>query len=155
MSSIKSKILFVCVHNSARSQMAEAFLNKYGGDYFEAESAGLEPGELNPNVVRVMQEKGIDISHKNTHSVFDKFKEGHLYNAVISVCDTEAAERCPIFPGVAKRISWSFHDPSTFTGTPEHVLEETRMVRDKIENQVKEFIREARDLSFWTNKSRD
>ena len=78
MSSIKSKILFVCVHNSARSQMAEAFLNKYGGDYFEAESAGLEPGELNPNVVRVMQEKGIDISHKNTHSVFDKFKEGHF-----------------------------------------------------------------------------
>lgn len=155
MSTIKSKILFVCVHNSARSQMAEAFLNRYGGDYFEAESAGLEPGELNPNVVKVMQEKGIDISQKSTKSVFDKFVEGHLYNAVISVCDAEAAERCPIFPGVAKRIAWSFQDPSTFTGTQEHIMEETRIVRDKIETQVKEFIREARELSFWTNENPD
>ena len=87
MSRSKHKILFVCIHNSARSQMAEAFLKKYGSDYFEAESAGLEPGKLNPNVVEVMQEIGIDISKNGTQGVFDLFRQGKLFNAVISVCD--------------------------------------------------------------------
>lgn len=75
----KHKILFVCIHNSARSQMAGAFLIKYGGEYFEAESAGLEPGKLNPNVVESMKEIGIDISSNGTQSVFDLFRKGRLY----------------------------------------------------------------------------
>ena len=139
----KHKILFVCIHNSARSQMAEAFLKKYGGGVFEAESAGIEPGRLNPNVVTVMQEAGIDLTGKPTQAVLDLFRQGRRYDAVITVCDKEAAERCPIFPGNVKRISWSFKDPSAFTGSREEVLQQTREVRDQIEEQVKAFIRET------------
>lgn len=102
MSDIKHKVLFVCIHNSARSQMAEAFLNKHGPRQFETESAGIEPGKLNPNVVKVMQEVGIDLSRKGTQGVFDLFRQGKFYNAVITVCDAASAERCPIFPGVVK-----------------------------------------------------
>ena len=145
----KHKILFVCIHNSARSQMAEAFLKKYGGDAFEAESAGLEPGTLNPNVVTVMQEAGIDLTGKPTQAVFGLFQQGRLYNAVITVCDKEAAERCPIFPGMVKRIAWSFKDPSTFTGTKEDILQHTREVRDEIEQQIKAFVQEASAVSYW------
>jgi arsenate reductase len=152
----KHKILFVCIHNSARSQMAEAFLKKYGGDAFEAESAGLEPGTLNPNVVKVMQEVGIDLAGKPTQGVFDLFQQGRLYNAVITVCDKEAAERCPAFqaaptglPGMVKRIPWSFKDPSSFTGSPEEVLQQTRQVRDEIEHQIKTFVAEASQVAYW------
>jgi len=145
----KHKILFVCIHNSARSQMAEAFLKKYGGDTFEAESAGLEPGILNPNVVEVMKEVGIDLTGKPTQAVFDLLKQGRKYNAVVTVCDKEAAERCPVFPGVVKRIAWSFKDPSVFTGTKEAILQHTREVRDEIEQQIKAFVQEASALSYW------
>jgi arsenate reductase len=145
----KHKILFVCIHNSARSQMAEAFLKKYGGELFEAESAGLEPGSLNPNVVTVMQEAGIDLSGKSTQAVFNLFQQGRLYDVVITVCDKEAAERCPIFPGMVKRIAWSFKDPSSFNGTKEKILQHTREVRDEIEQQIKAFVREASQLSYW------
>jgi arsenate reductase len=100
MSTIQYKILFVCIHNSARSQMAEAFLNKYGEGAFKAESAGLEAGKVNPNVVKVMQEVGIDLSKKGTQEVFDLFIKGNLYQAVITVCDEASAGSCPIFPGV-------------------------------------------------------
>jgi arsenate reductase len=147
--SSKHKILFVCIHNSARSQMAEAFLRKYGGETFEAESAGLEPGTLNPNVVTVMQEVGINLTGKPTQSVFDLFQQGRLYNVVITVCDKEAAERCPIFPGMVKRIAWSFKDPSSFTGSREEVLQHTRTVRDGIEQQVQTFIKEASAVNYW------
>jgi arsenate reductase (thioredoxin) len=145
----KHKILFVCIHNSARSQMAEAFLKKYGGDSFEVESAGIEPGKLNPNVVEVMKEAGIDLTGKPTQAVFDLFQQGRLYNAVITVCDKEAAERCPIFPGMVKRIAWSFKDPSSFKGSQEEVLRHTREVRDEIEQQVKVFVQEASQISYW------
>jgi arsenate reductase (thioredoxin) len=145
----KHKILFVCIHNSARSQMAEAFLKKYGGDAFEAESAGLEPGTLNPHVVTVMQEAGIDLTDKPTQAVFDLLQQGRQYNAVITVCDKEAAERCPIFPGRGKRIAWSFKDPSVFTGTNEAILQHTREVRDEIEQQIKAFVQEASAVSYW------
>ena len=147
--SIKHKILFVCIHNSARSHMAEAFLKKYGGDRFEAESAGIEPGTMNPNVVAVMQEIGIDLNGKSTQGVFDLFQQHKSYNAVITVCDKEAAERCPIFPGNVKRIPWSFKDPSAFKGTQEEILQHTREVRDEIEIQVKAFLKEAGQISFW------
>src|SRR6266567_4730617 len=95
-------ILFVCTHNSARSQMAEAFLKQSGKGMFEAESAGIEKGKLNPYVVRAMNEVGIDISRNATKEVFDLFKQGRLYQAVITVCDKKAAEKCPIFPGIVK-----------------------------------------------------
>jgi len=146
---IQRKILFVCIHNSARSQMAEAFLKKYGREYFEAESAGLEPGKLNPNVVKVVQEVGIDISKNSTQSVFDLFKQGRVFNAVITVCDGASAESCPIFPGVVKRLGWSFEDPSSFTGTPEEILEKTRKVRDEIKDSVLAFIEDAKHLEYW------
>lgn len=149
MSSIKNKILFVCIHNSARSQMAEAFLKQLGSDNFEVESAGIEKGTLNPNVVEVMREIGIDISGKQTQEVFDLFRKGKMYHAVITVCDAASAERCPIFPGVVKRIGWSFADPSTFTGTKEEILQQTRVVRDEIKEKIKEFISEASDLKYW------
>lgn len=145
----KHRILFVCIHNSARSQMAEAFLKKYGADLFEVESAGIEPGKLNPNVVSVMQEVGIDLTGKPTQAIIDLFQQGRLYDAVITVCDKEAAERCPIFPGMVKRIAWSFKDPSSFSGTRDEVLQRTREVRDEIEQAIKIFVQNASQISYW------
>ena len=149
----KHRILFVCIHNSARSQMAEAFLKKHGGEVFEAESAGLEPGTLNANVVEVMKEVGIDLTGKPTQAVFDLFQQGRLYDAVVTVCDKEAAERCPIFPGRGKRVAWSFKDPSSFTGTKEEILQHTREVRDEIEQKIKEFVRKASAVTYWMSPS--
>ncbi|MDD5131246.1 MAG: arsenate reductase ArsC [bacterium] len=135
-------ILFVCVHNSARSQMAEAFMNKLANDKFIAESAGLEPGVLNPLVIEVMKEIGIDISQNQTKSVMDFFKQGKLYRYVITVCDEGAAQKCPLFPGVAKTIHWSFADPAGFTGPWEEKLQKTREVRDQIKAKIETFIKE-------------
>ena len=129
---MKQKVLFICVHNSARSQMAEAFLNDICGDYFEAHSAGLEPGTLKSIAVEAMREVGIDISHKGTQSVFDVFKSGELFAYVITVCDETSAERCPIFPGVTTRLHWSFPDPAALTGTHKERLAGTRKIRDQI-----------------------
>jgi len=137
-----TKVLFICVHNSARSQMAEAFLNKFGGGDFVAESAGLEPGKLNPIVVDAMKEVGIDISSKSTNSVFDFFKQGRKYNYVITVCDESNAERCPIFPGVMETLHWSFRDPSALTGSYENKLAGTRAIRDEIEKRIRKWITE-------------
>lgn len=144
----KIRVLFVCVHNSARSQMAEAFLNQLAGNDFFAESAGFEPGTLNPIVVEAMQEINIDISKNETKSVFDFFKQGRLYHFVIAVCDGASAERCPIFPGLTKRLGWSFEDPSTFTGSHEEKLAKTREVRDKIKSEVENFIRTHHQVNF-------
>ena len=149
MSDSFHKVLFVCIHNSARSQMAEAFLNKHGEGKYKAESAGLEPGKLNPNVVKVMQEVGIDLSKKGTQGVFDLFRKGALYNAVVTVCDEASAEQCPIFPGKVKRIAWSFEDPSAFKGTEEDVLQHTREIRDDIEVAIQDFIRESSIARYW------
>ena len=134
-----TKVLFLCVHNSARSQMAEAFLKKYAGDRFEVESAGLEPGSLNPFVVRAMSEVGIDISHNSTKSVFELFKAGRVFQYVVTVCSKEAAEKCPIFPGLSEKLHWPFSDPSTFTGSDEEIMAGVRIVRDQIEDAVKDF----------------
>src|SRR6185436_3279764 len=106
------RVLFLCIHNSARSQMAEAYLKKFGGDKYQVESAGLEAGKLNPLAVQAMKEEGIDISYNASKEVFDFFREGRSYQYVITVCDASNAERCPVFPGVSKKISWSFADPS-------------------------------------------
>ena len=136
---MKKKVLFICVHNSARSQMAAALLNNRCGELFEAESAGLEPGKLNPLAVDVLREAGIDISKNKTQAVFDVFKSGKLFAYVITVCDESEAESCPIFPGVATRFHWSFPDPSKFSGPLEEKREQTRRVRDKIDNQIRRF----------------
>jgi arsenate reductase len=135
---MRKRVLFVCIHNSARSQMAEAFLNHTCSQEFEASSAGLEPTTINPLVVEVMREVGIDLSAKKTQDVWTLAKRGSLFAFVISVCD-EAAERCPIFPGVCKRDAWSFADPSTFAGTHAEKLEQTRLVRDQIRREVERF----------------
>lgn len=135
-----TRVLFLCVHNSARSQMAEAFLKKWGGRRFEAESAGLEPGVLNPFVVRAMAEIGIDISRNTTKSVFDLFLQEKIYQIVVTVCSKEAAERCPVFPGLAERHHWPFDDPSSFRGSEEEIMSRVRIVRDRIEAAVKEFV---------------
>jgi len=136
----KTRVLFVCIHNSARSQMAEAFLNGLYGDRFEAESAGLEPGRLNPIAVQVMKEIGIDISHKETRDVFDYIKSGRRYSYVITVCDEASGERCPVFPGVAAKLHWSFDDPSAFVGSDAERLERTRQVRNQIERAVRNWV---------------
>jgi len=132
----KQKVLFVCVHNSARSQMAEAWLNHFYGDRFEAKSAGLEPGELNPLAVRVMKEAGIDISQNRTKSVFEMFRSGELFTWVMTVCDEASAERCPVFPGAAHRLHWSFADPAAVTGSPEERLAAVRRIRDEIRDAI-------------------
>src|SRR5881394_3725209 len=141
---MKKKVLFICVHNSARSQMAAALLDKRCGDFFEAESAGLEPGTLNPLVVEVLGENGIDISKNKTQAVFDVFKSGQLFAYVVTVCDESEAAGCPIFPGVTTRLHWSFPDPSKFAGSPEEKLEQIREVRDRIDNQIRQFCAEHR-----------
>ena len=134
------KVLFVCIHNSARSQMAEAFLNTLAGNKFVAMSAGIEKGNLNPMAIEVMREAGIDISGNKTKSVDDFYNAGSKFDYVITVCDAAHAEQCPFFPGVKKTMHWSFDDPSTFTGTQEEKLERTRQVRDEIRSQVRNFI---------------
>ena len=122
--------------------MAEELLRKYAGDKFIAESAGLEPGILNPVVVKLLKEdEEIDISEKKTKSAFDLFKDGKTYNYIITVCDEEASERCPMFPGVNKRINWSFSDPSSFTGSDEEKLNQIRVIKNTIKKHILEFVK--------------
>ncbi len=139
----KQRVLFICVHNSARSQLAEAFLKQMAGDRFEVESAGLEPGKLNPLAIEVMKEIGIDISQNKTKSVFDFYKQGRRYDYVITVCDESQAQKCPVFPGTAatRRMHWSFDDPASFQGTLEDKLEKTRQLRDKIKQQIEQWLK--------------
>jgi arsenate reductase len=135
----REKVLFVCIYNSARSQMAEAWLNVLYGNRFEAKSAGLEPGVLNPLVVKAMDEVGIDISQNQTKSVYDLFKTGELFSWVITVCDESSAERCPIFPGAVKRLHWSFPDPAILTGTLEEKMNAIRKIRSDIRSAVRDW----------------
>ena len=120
--------------------MAEAFLNNLSGDKYIAESAGIEPGKLNPLVVEVMKEVGIDISNNKTKSVYDFYKQGKQYDYVITVCDEGNSEKCPIFPGKGHRLHWGFEDPSNFNGTIKEKLEKTKTIRDIIKMKVLEFI---------------
>jgi arsenate reductase len=136
----KQKVLFICVHNSARSQMAETYLKDFAGDRFDVESAGFEPGVINPLVVEVMKEEGYDLSQNTTQSVFDLFKEGKLYDHVITVCDESSGQQCPVFPGITSRLHWPFADPSSFEGTWDEKLAQTREVRDTIKAKIKGWI---------------
>ena len=141
---MKKKVLFVCIHNSARSQMAEAFLNRICGAEFAGYSAGLEPGTLNPIVVEAMREAGIDISGNQTKAVFDFVKSGETFAYVVTVCDEASAERCPIFPGITTRLHWSFPDPSAAAGSREEKLAQTRVIRDAIRKQVETWCAQVR-----------
>ena len=135
------RVLFVCVHNSARSQMAMTFLNELGQGRFKAKSAGLEPGTLNPLVVEAMAEAGYDIAGNPVKSVFDLFRQGRDYDLVIKVCDQSQGQKCPIFPGAKVNLAWDFPDPSTFTGTYAEKLAQVRAVRDQIRVRIEELIR--------------
>ncbi len=139
---MKKHVLFVCIHNSARSQMAEAWLNRLCGDQFEAQSAGLEPGSLNPLVAEAMAEVGIDISKKKTRSVADVLESGQVFAYAITVCDETSAEKCPIFPGPTQRLHWGFPDPSALTGGHEEKLAEGRKIRDQIRARVEKWCAE-------------
>ncbi len=140
----RGRVLVVCVHNGARSQIAEEYLRRFAGELLEVESAGLEPGSLNPHVVEALREEGIDISGKSTRSVFDLFRQGRSYEYVITVCDRKAEENCPVFPGQTIRLSWPFADPSAFRGSEAEIMERVREVRDRIRERVRHFVEEYR-----------
>ncbi len=133
----KIRVLFLCTHNSARSQMAEGLLRFLGGDRFEVLSAGTEPGEVNPLAVRTMNEIGIDISEAASKHV-DQFV-GQDFDYVVTVCD-RANETCPIFPGDPKRIHWSFPDPSAATGSDEERIMAFRRVRGDLRGRLRTWI---------------
>ena len=136
-----TRILFLCTGNSARSQMAEAFLQKYAGEHFEAHSAGLKPSGVNPFTVRALQEVGIDIS-ENTSKGIETYLGKTLFQYLITVCD-DADKNCPtIWPGVNQRMHWSFEDPAAFEGTDAEKLAKFREIRDQIEERIKVWLEE-------------
>ena len=138
----KKSILFVCIHNSARSQMAEAFLQTLAGDRFYAYSAGIElPGKLNPFAVQAMKEVGIDISRQRVKSIAEFLLEKYQFYRVITVCD-ESAGRCPSWIGMGEMLPWRFDDPSAVKGGDREKLAKARAVRDQIRAKIVEWLRE-------------
>ena len=136
----RTRVLFLCTGNSARSQMAEAFLRQYGDDYFEVYSAGFEPKGINPYSIQVMKEAGIDISgqrSKNLSEYLWKVQFGY----VITLC-SRAEQNCPIFPGVTTRLYWPFDDPAAGERSDEERLAQFRAVRDQIEQKVRTWVGE-------------
>ena len=131
-----TKVLFVCVQNSARSQMAEALTKQRCGPEVSAYSAGLEPGSINPLAEAAMWEIVVDLSLSQTKSVFDMYRAGMLFDYVITVCDEASAERGPVFPGITRRLHWSLPDPAAFQGAQEDRLTQTRAVRDEIKSKI-------------------
>lgn len=138
----KKRVLFFCIHNSARSQIAEAWLKKIGGGAFEVESAGLEPRTLKPIVVEAMKEAGIDIAGKQTQSIFNLFKSGRVFDSVIALCDEGNAMRCPAFPAPATFLRWSFPERPKGTHLEKEQLAHFRDVRDSIKSQVETWLAE-------------
>jgi len=136
----KTKVLFLCTGNSARSQMGEAMLRKYAGDRFEIHSAGLEPSVINPYTVRVLEEAGIDTSGQYAKPLSDYIGKVH-FGYLITVC-SKAEEKCPIFPGMGVRLHWPFEDPAAFEGSDEEKMAKFRQIRDQIEAKVKEWVQE-------------
>jgi len=131
------RVLFLCTHNSARSQMAEALLRQLDGADFQAYSAGTSPGRLHPLAVRAMAEKGIDVSAQAAKDV--RGFDGERFDYVITVCDA-ARESCPIFPGAARQLHWSLPDPSAAKGEEEERLAAFRSVRDRLAALISEFV---------------
>ena len=141
----KVRVLSICIHNSARSQMAEELLRACAGDLVEVESAGVEPGTINPVVAELLLEEGIDIRQKKTQSVFDLHQQGRSFDYVIAVCDPEAAEACPIFPAEKQRLHWPFPDPSQATGTMEEKKEYVRPILEEIRAKTSAFCAQLRN----------
>jgi arsenate reductase len=129
----KRRVLFLCTHNSARSQMAEGLLRALGGDHFEAFSAGTEATHVRPLAIRAMTELDIDIAGQESKTL-ERYLD-QPFELVITVCD-QANEACPVFFGARERLHWSFPDPSRATGTEEHQLMEYRQVRDAIRQRI-------------------
>jgi arsenate reductase (thioredoxin) len=130
----RARVLFLCTHNSARSQMAEGLLRYLAGDRFESHSAGTEATRVRPLAIRAMEEIGIDISGQESKTLERYLEESFDY--VITVCD-DANEACPFFPGAANRLHWSFEDPSRARGSEEEQLAVFRSVRDRINDRVR------------------
>jgi len=141
----KTKVLFLCTGNSARSQMAEAWLRVLGGDGFEVFSAGLEPYGVNPFTVRVMEETGYSMQdHRSKH--INDFIGSIDFDHLITVCGN-ADERCPVFPGMGKRQHWPFDDPADFQGTEEQKLAFFRSIRDQIKARIEAWLAEEDNLA--------
>ena len=136
----KLRVMFICIHNSGRSQMGEACLRHLAGDRFEVHSAGLEAGKLNPLVVKAMAEIGINLSAHFAKTAMEYISRGEHFDYVITVCDETNAERCPMFPGKHQRIHWSFPDPSALQGTDDEKLAGIRPIRDAIEAKIKTWV---------------
>jgi len=134
----KTRVLFLCTGNSARSQMAEAILRKRAGDYFEVYSAGLEPKGLNSNTLRVLNESGIDTSELRSKALTEFIGKQH-FGYLITVC-SKAEDKCPIFPGMGMRLHWPFDDPADFHGNEEETLAVFREVRDQIDATISEWL---------------
>lgn len=136
----RTRLLFLCTGNSARSQMAEGLLRHEAGDRFEVFSAGTHPSLVRPEAIAVMNEIGVDISGHRSKSI-DEFKSQDL-DTVITVCDN-ANETCPVFPGKTQRLHWPFEDPAPVEGTEEHRHDAFRKTRDRIHARIKVFLREG------------
>ena len=138
-------VLFLCTHNSSRSQMAEGLLRAHGGTRFAVSSAGTHPRRVHPLAIRAMREIGIDMSEAAGYHAkgLDEFA-GQPFDLVVTVCD-EAAEECPYFPGAHRQVHWGFPDPSAASGTDGERLAVFRAVRDAIAARVEAFVREQED----------
>ncbi|MBN1888903.1 MAG: arsenate reductase ArsC [Thermoflexales bacterium] len=137
----KTRVLFLCTGNSARSQMAEAFLRHYGGDRFEAYSAGLEPQGVHPYTIQVMSELGLDLSGQAAKHVRQYMGQMH-FGYLVTVCSNAEAQCPTTFPGVGQRLHWSFDDPAAVQGSGEEKLLKFRQVRDQIEQRIKTWLAE-------------
>ena len=143
----KPPVLFLCTHNSARSQMAEAFLREYGHESFEVHSAGLEPAPIHPLTYRVMAEVGIDLEaegHRPKSLIEEYFEPQVHLGYLITVCNN-AEQKCPIYPGVSVREFWDLDDPSAFEGMESEKLAKFQEIRDEIEKRVRDFIARESD----------
>lgn len=140
----RTRILFLCSGNSARSQMAEALLKKLGGDQYEVFSAGLEPKPIHPLTIKVLEEIGIDWSHSRAKPL-SEFIGKSQFDYLITVC-SRADERCPFFPGMGERLHWPFDDPAAVEGTDAEKLAAFRMVRDQIEEKVRNWSQKQQNL---------
>lgn len=136
----KTRVLFLCTGNSARSQMAEAMLRKHGDDKFEVYSAGLEPSVINPFTVKVLNEVGIDTSAQYSKSL-NLFVGKMDFDYLITVC-SNADEKCPYFPGMGQRLHWPFEDPAALVGSDEDKTAKFREIRDQIEEKMKTWLKE-------------
>ncbi len=136
----KVRVMFVCIHNSARSQMCEAFVRHWANDRVEAQSSGIESGTLNPLVVRAMQEIGISMDGQWAKPAQMFIERQEAFDYVITVCDESSAERCPTFPGNAVRLHWPFADPSALTGSDDEKMAQIRPIRDAIAEKVRSWL---------------